>query len=1269
MKKTFKKVLSVMLVVIIFATSLPFNALAKDDTTQNNQNISTDMGDMSFTATNSFGEMLTDSLSEYTGEQNGEYYISDIEYEGYCALVTFATQQGCTIMVAAYEEDTGRMITSASVDVFAEDTEAFVEFEDELPDYFVLKAFMLDDNAAPLCKAYTCNEMTQAYEDFAATTIDDYDEDKVINLDEDETTNFLVMSDETTTITNDGKTNVLVSYDEETGVYTFDNIDEQITSLRKDDIFYFDNGNVEELTFIKVGTVDIDGTTAYITEAEASLEEVFDVVKLDNEMTSGEFSLNEDEELEDGVTYLGCEEVEEPDDEVSTFGFDNEHTVTYKHNYKVKKDIKPKNLTKISNDVALTGSIKLNGNFGFSLSGKLKYYISNDFTEIEFTLTPSFVLNVTVEGVGRIEINMLPILCSPCPGVSVGLTPKFIVEASVKATLDATLKFTVGIGYNSDEGFVNKSKKPTFKPELKVEGEIFVGIDLCPKAFIASEKLAKLELTSEIGAKLTSEMSTDQGAGHLCDSCLDGKIFLVGDLTGKLVFGDKTKFEKELSVNFLDIKIKITDFYYSFTKNDFGWLDHCPNSLTVRGKCGKNLEWAYNYQTETLTITGKGKMFDYENDNVPWFDYRFDGIKKIVIGNSVTTIGEYAFYFCGELTAVEIGKGLTEIGDNAFGDCDNLTDVYYSGTQDEWDEIEIGINNDDLINAINDGDDSVTENGTCGKNVTWKFNESTGTLTISGTDAMENYSYSYSNYSYNRPWESYEDSIKTVVIIDGVTTIGDWAFYSCDSLTSITIPDSVTTIGDGAFYWCDSLTSVTIPDSVTTIGDCAFSYCDSLTSITVDSDNQYFSNDEYGVLFNKNKTTLIQYPSGNTRTNYTIPDSVTTIGNYAFHSCESLTSVVIPDSVTTIGDSAFKDCNRLTSVTIGDSVTAIGKGAFRYCYSLTSVTIPDSVTTIGDSAFEDCDSLTSVTIPDSVTTIGDYAFYDCNRLTSVTIPDSVTTIGYSAFDECISLTDVYYSGTKEQWNKITIGSYNYELTGATIHYNSTGTTYSLKSKQPKMMSFAMAKSNALTVYNATASNAILGNEYVIVVLNDTADINDFTNNELLYIDQKTAETDGNITFNYVPKTNDDCIVYIVGVFSDTNSVKQEHVMPANPNEPENPDYNFNFHIQQPSRTTIRNKDTIILHAIIDGTVPEGSYIEWDMSEGNFSLGWELDTEDTEVYATAEDKGYDTITAILYDADGNELARDSVELYSKSGFFDKIGGFFRMLFGATKTYYN
>ena len=244
-----------------------------------------------------------------------------------------------------------------------------------------------------------------------------------------------------------------------------------------------------------------------------------------------------------------------------------------------------------------------------------------------------------------------------------------------------------------------------------------------------------------------------------------------------------------------------------------------------------------------------------------------------------------------------------------------------------------------------------------------------------------------------------------IITFDGdVTSIGKYAFSYRRSLTSVTIPNSVTEIGERAFLYCTSLkafygkfasednrclivngtlnafaigcgaTSYTIPDSVTSIGDDALRNCYSLTSVT-------------------------------------IPNSVTKIGNYAFTDCDSLTNITIPDSVTSIGEDAFRGCTSLTNITIPDSVTSIGEYAFSSCKSLTSVTIPDSVTSIGSSAFSNCTSLTSVNIPNKVTSIGEYAFSNCSSLTSVAIPNSVTSIGEFAFYKCTSLKEVYCKPT------------------------------------------------------------------------------------------------------------------------------------------------------------------------------------------------------------------------------------------------------------------
>ncbi len=244
------------------------------------------------------------------------------------------------------------------------------------------------------------------------------------------------------------------------------------------------------------------------------------------------------------------------------------------------------------------------------------------------------------------------------------------------------------------------------------------------------------------------------------------------------------------------------------------------------------------------------------------------------------------------------------------------------------------------------------------------------------------------------PWSSQKAKIKKIVIEDGVTGIGKYAFSGCSNLTSITIPNSVTSIGEYAFGKCSSLNSITIPNSVTSIGRNTFQDCSNLTSITIgNSVTDILTETFYGC---SNLASI------------TIPNSVTVIQNRVFFGCSSLASVIVEK-----GNKKYdsrNECNAiietesntlligLKNTVIPNSVTSIGGSAFSNCSGLTSITIPESVTSIGYEAFQSCSGLTSITIPESVTSIGNYAFQYCSGLTSITIPESVKSIGYGAFN-------------------------------------------------------------------------------------------------------------------------------------------------------------------------------------------------------------------------------------------------------------------------------
>lgn len=983
--------------------------------------------EMSVTGTNSLGKLLVNGIEEQNGASSGSTSrVTKLKMDGSTAKVTFVTESATDLVVAVYTDSTAEeMVASGTVKVFSDDTSASVTIQGELPEYYTVKAFLLaQESHEPLSPVYTDQSNNEAIKDLENATADKFPEDRVIQLDnQDTTTNFAVVNDNTTLVTYENNTddrNQVIEADDDGLEYIIRNPDESIRSLQPGRILTYEY-EPGQLLIVRVKSIEVEDDRVTIQgDDDLELTDVFDVLKLEESAGSGEF-IHSDEGMDPAVEYLGVHE--DTTDQTNKVHIEDggiTDTIpivdTNVHDFKVDGSGKSDAAGSLTAKVTGTLSLNVNMDFAYFISAGRQYALLSD----EVNLSGS----VSVSGAVKTKFP-LGLLHTPQGlkklGVEAEITPDFVVEVTAKFSFKFQYSQYTEYYYSNTlpNGYEDRSEpgKGSVEPvkengtSTSVEIQIFVGVEIGPKI----DALDKLHMECKLkgGGQVTLKLS-DPGDGikHDCAICFDISMSVVGKLTISLIIWKKdlTKGTIPAELKFLDIKLG--DFYWSLDYDEFG-ADHCPHL-------------SYRVRTQLDGISKAGITI-YERDYTS--DALHPTTTKLGTTDANGTFDAYLKPGWHELVAVVNQNG---------------EDKEYSG------QVTLGKKPTTLVLKTKAG--TVTPNpdpDTPDTPVYDVWTLKNGVLTV---EKMGFYS-----KKEDVPWNDSRDKIKEIVIAgDMITLIEKCAFEDCTNLTKVTFNHHIAGFYDNAFKGCTSITDVyclndtmrqwlkldagkgnesimgakihCTDGTLLSSGTCGKSLNwilseDGTLRITgtgnMDADPTWPKEQIVKVVVGKGATSISAkaFMDCTNLTTISLPETLRTIGTCAFYGCSNLDGVTLPSSLTAIGTSAFAECTALTSVAIPSGVTTVNMEAFKNCKSLTEVTVAAGVQKIEDNVFEGCENLESILLPSSLKTLGWYAFQNCKSLKSVTIPNGVTSIGDQTFMGCSSLTEVSIQGNVTEIGK------------------------------------------------------------------------------------------------------------------------------------------------------------------------------------------------------------------------------------------------------------
>ena len=876
---------------------------------------------VSMEATDSFGKLLVNSIDEQNSASSSENRVIGVTVDGSTATVEYVAAEDADVVVAIYTDDSEELMSaSGTAPAFVTEdntgsSTATVSLTGSIPNSFVVKAFLLDTvEHAPLCNEFTSNAYTKDMQDLKNATVDDYPADRVVNLDENDDTNFAVVKDDVVLVNEDDtSTGAMSVIDNGDGSYTIYNADEKTRNMQPGEIFVYQCN--EGILVVQIETIDVSGSTVVISGNDAlDLVDVFDIVKI--EVADDGSQLEYDGTgVDEEVEYRG--KVKEDSSLEETNALDDVNLSTsIAMKFVIGSDtFYDGEKTDIKDDTHVTSKFGVNAVLNLKLKTTFTYYICFSSHNFKFSTDSEITGGVEISYAEDIKID-LGYFKKEFPGVYINYTPQFVFKGNVKGTFNYKLTSKQGITCENRQ-FHDISEEPVTEFSIKITGTVYIGLEFAPSIKVGVYKLFKprteenfnalasltLTLAAGIEGTITADIqpetvppnqiiSTYHGSSvHECNECISGTLH------GKIKITIDVKIIKVWSTTAAPVDITGHDFsiYYSNDFNDFG-TGKCPHKL-----------YLVNISVDTAYPPDNAEVFATNSNH-----------ETYSIGNLNGSTNNYCYMEPGDYT----------LKTTVHGD-----EFYCSFTVSSNIDVMLKYNSSDSGGGTIGDDES---SGTCGENLTWKFDEN-GILTISGTGAMDDYT-----TALDTPWKSL--NVKKVIIEEGVQYVGAWSFTYINTIKSIELPNSLTSMGMAAF--CGTgIESIELPDRIKEL-DGTFSNCEKLKQIKWPSELK----------------TIGQYAFNNciSLTSIEIPNSVTSIKAYAFSKCNGLTEFTVPENVTELTGSVFWNCENLKKVTLAAKDTEIENFMFEGCTSLETVVIPSNIHAICFAAFRDCTELKDI---------------------------------------------------------------------------------------------------------------------------------------------------------------------------------------------------------------------------------------------------------------------------------------------------------------------